>query len=159
MSKKLVVYFSASGITKKVAQLLADTVKADIFEICQETKYTEADLDWRDRNSRSTVEMNDPNCRPAIVGAAIDMSTYDQIFIGFPIWWGREPSVVDTFIDSCNFTGKTVVPFCTSGSSGFGNTAQRLRTLLPGSTVTEGIKFSPDVSAAELISWAQKVCG
>ena len=114
MSKVLVAYFSASGVTKKVAEELAKVEKADLFEIVPETLYTSEDLDWRNQQSRSTVEMKDLNCRPAITGQVENMGQYDVVFVGFPIWWGREPSVVDTFLDAYDFSGKKIVPFCTS---------------------------------------------
>ena len=159
MGKQLVAYFSASGVTRKVAQRLAAAIGADIFEICPAEKYTEADLDWRDKNSRSTLEMNDPDCRPKTVGSVDNMADYDAVFLGFPIWWGREPSVVDTFIASHDLSGKAVIPFCTSGGGGYGKTSERLRGLLKTSRVAEGIKFSPDASPEELMGWAKEKLG
>ena len=154
MNKILVAYFSASGVTKKVAEELAKVEKADLFEIVPETLYTAADLDWRDQQSRSTLEMKDPNCRPAIVGQVEDMAQYDVVFIGFPIWWGREPSVVDTFLDAYDFSGKKIVPFCTSGGSGFGETAKRIQEIVgAAAAVGEGTRLGGTVSEEDLKTW------
>jgi flavodoxin len=153
--KSLVAYFSASGVTEKVAKRLADAVGADLLEIKPVPLYTKADLDWRNKQSRSSVEMADENCRPPIEGAP-DVSGYDTIFVGFPIWWYREPSVVDTFLDACDLTGKKVVPFATSGSSGMGGTAERMRSIVPAATVADGARFPAGVSEKELKAWAEK---
>ncbi len=156
MKKILVAYFSAGGVTRKVAEELAGAEAAELFEICPREPYTAADLDWRDRNSRSTKEMADPDCRPETVGQVKDMNRYDTVFVGFPVWWGREPSVVDTFLDAYDFTGKTIVPFCTSGGSGIGKTAERIRSLVgSGATVTEGKRLGGDVSPADLKLWTE----
>ena len=158
MSKILVAYFSASGVTKKVAEELAELEKADLFEIVPETLYTAEDLDWRNKSSRSSVEMNDPNCRPAITGTVANMAEYDTIFLGFPIWWGREPSVVDTFLDAYDLKGKTIVPFCTSGGSGMGNTAERINNLTGrASKVLEGKRYGGTVSMADLKIWMDEI--
>ncbi|MBQ7547102.1 MAG: NAD(P)H-dependent oxidoreductase [Clostridia bacterium] len=153
--KKLVAYFSASGVTKAVAQKLAQAANADLFEIVPKQIYTNADLNWRDKHSRSSVEMNDRACRPAMA-AAPDVSGYDVIFVGFPVWWYREPSIIDTFMESADFTGKTVVPFCTSGGSGLGDAATNMHTLSPGAKVYDGKRFSASVSADELKKWAER---
>lgn len=150
--KTLVAYFSVSGVTKKVAEELASIEHADLFEIVPETPYTAKDLDWTDKNSRSTVEMKDLSCRPKITGAVCDMTAYDRVFIGFPIWWGREPSVVDTFLDACDFSRTTIIPFCTSGGSGMGETAARIRSLT-GAAVEEGARFGGTVSEEDLKIW------
>ena len=118
MSRKLVAYFSATGTTAKVAETLADAIGADIYEIEPEIPYTEADLNWRDANSRSSVEMNDPHSRPAIAGKRDNMSDYDAIFVGFPIWWYVAPTIINTFLESYDTAGKTIIPFATSGGSG-----------------------------------------
>ena len=152
MSKILVAYFSASGVTKKVAEELAKVEQADLFEIRPETLYTAADLDWKDQQSRSTLEMKDPNCRPAIAGKVENMAQYNVVFVGFPIWWGREPSVVDTFLDAYDFSGKKIVPFCTSGGSGIGDTAKRMREIT-GATVTEGKRMGGEISEKDLETW------
>ena len=154
MSKILVAYFSASGVTKKVAEELAKVEKADLHEITPETLYTEADLDWRNEQSRSTLEMKDPSCRPAITGQVENMAQYDTVFVGFPIWWGREPSVVDTFLDAYDFAGKKIVPFCTSGGNGIGETAKRLQEIVgAAATVEEGTRLGGTVSEKDLETW------
>lgn len=153
--KKLVAYFSASGVTKAVAQKLAQAANADLCEIVPQQIYTNADLNWRDKHSRSSVEMNDRACRPAMA-AAPDVSGYDVIFVGFPVWWYREPSIIDTFMESADFTGKTVVPFCTSGGSGLGDAAKNMQALSPGAKVPDGKRFSASVSADELKQWAER---
>lgn len=153
--KKLVAYFSASGETKAVAQKLAQTVNADLFEIVPQQIYTNADLNWRDKHSRSSVEMNDRACRPAMA-AAPDVSGYDVIFVGFPVWWYREPSIIDTFMESTDFTGKTVVPFCTSGGSGLGDAAKNMQDLAQGAKVPNGKRFSASASSDELKQWAEQ---
>ncbi len=156
MKKALVAYFSASGVTEKVAKELARTAGADLFEIKPDPPYTAEDLDWRNKQSRSTLEMADPDCRPAIVGGVEDMGAYDTVFVGFPIWWGREPSVVDTFLDSADFTGKKIVPFCTSGGSGIGKTAERIRSIVGENVVVdEGRRLGGDVSEEDLKIWTE----
>ena len=155
MSKVLVAYFSASGVTAGVAKELAAVEGGDLFEIRPETPYTAADLDWRDKNSRSTREMADPDCRPALAEKA-DVAAYDVVFVGFPIWWGREPSVVGTFLTGGDFAGKTIVPFCTSGGSGMGQTAQRIQSLVgDGARVQAGQRLGGDVSEADLRVWTE----
>lgn len=154
MSKVLVVYFSVSGVTKKVAEELAKVEKADLFEVTPEIPYTTADLDWKDQQSRSTLEMKDPSCRPAITGRIENMGQYDVVFVGFPVWWGREPSVVDTFLDAYDFSGKRIVPFCTSGGSGIGETAKRIQEIVgAGVTVEEGTRLGGTVSEKDLETW------
>lgn len=154
MSKILVVYFSASGVTKKVAGELAKIRRADLFEICPERPYTAADLNWEDPLSRSTREMKDLDCRPAVAGKVENMAQYDVVFIGFPIWWNREPRVVDTFLDAHDFTGKKVVPFCTSGGSGIEEATERIRELLSAAvTVEEGTRLGGTVSEEDLEIW------
>lgn len=156
MKKILVAYFSASGVTKKVAEKMAKSAGADLFEIVPEKPYTRADLNWMDKKSRSTVEMQDRNSRPAMA-AAPDVSAYDVILVGFPVWWYREPSIIDTFMESADFTGRTVVPFCTSGGSGIGDSAKNLQTLAPGANVLDGKRFSASVSEDELKKWTDTV--
>lgn len=156
MSNILVAYFSTGGVTRKIATQLAEVEKADLYEIVPEQPYTEADLDWTDKKARNSVEMADPNCRPAIRGPKADMEKYDTIFIGFPIWWGREPSIVDTFLDAYDFTGKTIVPFCTSGGSGIGNTSERINNLTGRrATVIEGKRMGGTVSMEDLRLWSE----
>lgn len=154
MSKVLVAYFSASGVTKKVAEELAKVEKADLFEIRPATPYTAADLDWTNKRSRSTLEMKDLNCRPAVTGQVKNMAQYDVVFVGFPVWWGREPSVVDTFLDAYDFAGKRIVPFCTSGGSGIGETAKRIQGIVgAGAQVEAGTRLGGTVSEKDLEAW------
>ena len=155
MKKILVAYFSASGVTAKVAERMADAVGADLFEIRPEKPYTAADLDWMDKTSRSTLEMKDRSCRPPMAEKP-DVSGYDVVLVGFPVWWYREPSVIDTFMESADFGGKTVAPFCTSGGSGLGDSAKNMQALAPGASVREGRRFSASASADELKKWAEK---
>ena len=156
MSKALVAYFSASGVTSKVAKNLASAIGADIFEIKPVQKYSKADLNWIDKRSRSSVEMNDRSSRPAIADRVNQMSEYDVVFIGFPIWWYREPSIIDTFMEAYDFSGKTVVPFATSGGSGLGDSAENMQTLAKGAKVEDGKRFGRNASASELKNWAEK---
>ncbi len=131
MSRILTVYFSPTGTTAAAAKDIAAAVGSELYEIVPETPYTAADLDWRDKNSRSTLEMDDPASRPAIAGAIPDMDAYDMVFLGFPIWWYVEPRIVDTFLDAAGLDGKAVVPFATSGSSGIANVERNLRERYP----------------------------
>lgn len=157
MGKSLVAYFSASGVTEKVAKNLSNAIGADLFEIKPEQVYTKADLNWMDKKSRSSVEMNDRSSRPAIASKVEDMGQYDAVFVGFPVWWYREPSIIDTFMEAYDFSGKKVIPFCTSGGSGLGDTAKNLQELAPGAKVVDGKKFSPRVSEKELKEWVDQV--
>ena len=154
MSKTLVAYFSASGITAKVAKKMAETIGADLFEIKPEIPYSGADLNWQNKNSRSSLEMNDRSSRPAIAVKAADMLQYDVVFVGFPVWWYREPSIIDTFMESYDFAGKTVIPFATSGGSGLGDSAVNMQKLAKGAKVVNGKRFSGSASAEELKAWA-----
>lgn len=156
MSEALVAYFSASGMTKAVAERLAKGIGADLFEIEPVTPYTHADLDWTKKNSRSTIEMNDRSCRPAIASKVADMSRYDVVFVGFPIWWYREPSIIDTFMEQYDFTGKTVIPFATSGGSQMGDSAWNMQALAAGAKVEKGRRFAARVTEKELTEWASK---
>jgi len=154
--KVLVAYFSASGTTAKVADRLSKAVGADLFEIKPAQPYTSADLDWTDKKSRSSVEMADKSSRPAIANKVADMSKYDIVFVGFPIWWYREPSIIDTFMESYDFSGKQVVPFATSGGSGMGDSGSIMQKLAPKAKVDSGKRFSSGVSEADLKKWAEK---
>lgn len=154
MSKTLVAYFSASGTTAKVAKKMAEAIGADLYEIKPETPYTGADLNWQNKNSRSSVEMNDRSSRPAIAVKVADMPQYDVVFVGFPVWWYREPSIIDTFMESYDFAGKTVIPFATSGGSGLGDSAANMQKLAKGAKVVGGKRFSGSASAEELKAWA-----
>lgn len=151
----LVTYFSATGTTARAARELAGAINADLFEIVPEKPYTSADLNWNDKNSRSSREMADEKCRPAVKGDGPDMSAYDTVFVGFPIWWYMEPRIIDTFLEAHDFSGKTVVPFATSGGSGLGKAPQRMATLAPGSTVTEGRLLNGRLDADDLHAWAE----
>ncbi len=131
MSKTLVAYFSASGVTARAAKEIAGAIGADLYEIRPAQPYTSADLNWMDKKSRSTAEMNDPASRPAIAGAVTDMAQYDTVFVGFPVWWYVEPRIVDTFLESYDFSGKTLIPFATSGGSGIGKAEKSLRAHCP----------------------------
>ena len=132
MSKKtLIAYFSASGVTARVAKEMANAIGADLYEIQPTEPYTSADLDWMERKSRSTVEMNDPACRPAIGSPVEHMEQYDTVFVGFPIWWYVEPRIVDTFLESYDFSGKTLIPFATSGGSGISKAEKSLQAHCP----------------------------
>lgn len=153
----LVAYFSATGTTARVAKNLAEAASADLFEIVPGQPYTAADLDWRDKNSRSTHEMNDEGCRPAVVGRVDNMDAYDTVFVGFPIWWYVEPRIVDTFLEAYDLTGKVIVPFATSGGSGLGKAPQRMATLAKGATVLEGRLLNGNPSASELCAWTESL--
>ena len=131
MSRKLVAYFSASGVTAKVAETLSEAIGADLYEIEPEVPYTKEDLDWMDKQSRSTIEMNDPASRPAIAGKRDNMDDYDTVFVGFPVWWYVAPTIINTFLESYDLTGKTIIPFATSGGSGMGKTVDVLSKLSP----------------------------
>lgn len=155
MKKTLIAYFSAGGVTKRVAENMAKATGADLFEIEPAVKYTRADLNWMDRKSRSTVEMQDRSCRPMMAKTA-DVSAYEVVLVGFPVWWYREPSIIDTFMESADFAGKTVVPFCTSGGSGLGDSAANMQALAPGAKVVNGKRFSANASADELKNWAEQ---
>ena len=155
MSKKLVAYFSASGVTKQVAERLAKAAGADLFEIAPVERYTSADLDWMNADSRSSVEMKDPTSRPAIAALPENLAEYDTVFVGFPIWWYVAPHIINTFVASCDLTGKTVVPFATSGGSGLGKTLSVLKPLCPGAKWDAG-KMLNHASDAELASWADQ---
>ena len=159
MGKALVVYFSATGTTKGVAQRLAGAIGGDIFEIVPARPYTEADLNWHSKQSRSSVEMADRKSRPAIAKAAPDLTDYKTVFVGFPIWWYREPSIIDTFIESNAeaLAGKTIVPFATSGGSGMGDSSANIQALAPKARVTEGRRFRASVDAAALKTWAAEI--
>ena len=155
MTKVLVAYFSASGVTAKVAKRLSASIGADLFEIVPEELYTKADLNWMNRKSRSSVEMNDRSSRPAITSKVEDMSGYDVVFVGFPVWWYREPSIIDTFMESYDFSGKKVIPFATSGTSGLGDSYKNLQELAPNAVVIDGQRFSSRVKEDKLKEWAE----
>lgn len=155
-TKVLVAYFSATGTTAKVAERLAQATGGDLFEIKPQVPYTDVDLDWRDKQSRSSVEMADLTSRPAIASRVENMEKYDVVFVGFPIWWYREPSIIDTFMESYDFSGKKVVPFATSGGSGMGDSSDIMQNIAPQAKVVEGKRFAANVSEENLKKWADE---
>lgn len=158
MSKKLLVaYFSASGVTAKAAKKLSEAVQADLYEIKPEVPYTRADLNWMDKNSRSSIEMNDKTSRPAITGRVADMKEYDIVFVGFPIWWYVAPTIINTFLESYDFSGKTIIPFATSGGSGMGQTNENLKPSCPKATLMPGKMLNGRLSEDELKKWAESM--
>lgn len=154
--KVLVAYFSATGNTAGVAKKLAAAIGADLFEIKPAQPYSEADLDWMNKQSRSSLEMKDPASRPAIAEKVENMAQYEVVFVGFPIWWYREPSIIDTFMESYDFSGKTIVPFATSGMSQIGDSGKNMQALAPSAKVLEGKRFPNNVSETALKEWAEK---
>lgn len=152
--KVLIAYFSATGTTERLAKKLQKITGADLFRIVPEKTYTSDDLNWQDDNSRSSVEMKDKSSRPVISSKVENMQDYDVVFIGFPVWWYREPSIIDTFIESYDFSGKAVIPFATSGGSPIGNSGKNMQALAPKAKVFYGKCFSVDVSEDELRKWA-----
>ena len=153
MSRKLVAYFSAGGNTAKLAKTLAAAADAGLYEIRPAVPYERRDLNWMDKKARSTVEMQDPNCRPALADTAAPVADADIIFLGFPIWWYREPSIIDSFLDAYDLTGKTVVPFFTSGGSQLGEGQGRIEMLAKGAKVLGGKRFPARASERELTGW------
>lgn len=154
MNKILVAYFSATGTTRHVAKVLSKIKKADLFEIVPVQPYTQEDLDWRNEQSRSTIEMKDPACRPAIASQVDNIQDYDTIFLGFPLWWRREPSIIDTFVESYELSGKTIIPFCTSGGNDIPEAYESLRSLIPeGAAVQKGCRLGGDISEEDLVIW------
>lgn len=157
MSKTLVAYFSASGQTAKLAKTLAAAVGGDLYEIKPAKPYTSADLNWNDKSSRSTKEMNDRAARPEIENHLANMTDYDTVFVGFPIWWYVAPRIIDTFLESYDFAGKTLVSFATSGGSGMGQTDKFLAEVCPGAHWLPGKRFSTSASQNKLATWAQSL--
>lgn len=155
MSRKLVAYFSASGVTAKVAERLSEAIGADLYAIEPEVTYTKADLDWMDKKSRSTIEMNNPASRPAIAGKRDNMNDYDTVFVGFPIWWYVAPTIINTFLESYDLTDKTIIPFATSGGSDMGKTNEKLLPSCKGAKLLNGKVFKASVSGADLAKWAE----
>ena len=153
MSKTLVAYFSASGVTAKLAKTLAAAANADLFEIRPVTPYTAKDLDWMDKKCRSSIEMQDKSSRPEMAEMLSGCAQYDTVFVGFPIWWYEAPHIIETFLESCDLSGKTVVPFATSGGSSMGKTSKILEPSCPGAKVLEGKVLRASASEAELKAW------
>lgn len=149
----LVAYFSATNTTKGVAEHISDALNADLYEITPAIPYTSADLNYHDDDSRSSIEMNDPSSRPEISGSVKNMEQYDIVFIGYPIWWGEAPRILSTFVESYDFSGKTIVPFCTSGSSGVGSSAANLEKLTSGAAWLPGTRFNGGTSRASIAEW------
>ena len=157
MKKILVAYFSASGETKKLAKTIAGVTGGDLFEIAPQVPYTAADLDWMDANSRSTLEMKDEKSRPAIGTAVADMGQYEAVFVGFPIWWYQAPRIIETFLESYDFSGKKVVPFATSGGSGLGKTEDILKAVCPAAQWLPGKRLRSGESAGAVQEWVHKL--
>ena len=157
MKKILVACFSAGGETARLAKTIAEVVDGDLFEIKPETPYAAADLDWTDSRSRSTLEMNDEGCRPAIAGRVEDMARYDTVFVGFPIWWYQAPRIIETFLEGYDFAGKTLVPFATSGGSGMGKTGSILKAVCPAATWLPGKRMQSRESAEAVRKWLDEL--
>mgnify|MGYP002647237183 CR=1 FL=1 len=157
MSKKLVAYFSASGNTAKLAGTLANAVGADLHEIKPSIPYTSDDLNWQNKNSRSSIEMKDKGSRPAIQNKVDGMDDYDTVFVGFPIWWYIAPTIINTFLEQYDLSGKTIIPFATSGSSGMGETNKYLENSCKGAILKDGKRFRPNASEAELSAWVKSL--
>ena len=155
MAKTLVAYFSASGVTAKVAAKVAQAANADLYEIKPAVPYTKADLNWMDKKSRSSIEMNDKRIRPAIITGDLDVSGYDTVYLGFPIWWYVAPTVINTFLEAYDFSGKKLVLFATSGGSGFGDTAAELQPSAPGAEITEARVLTGIVTEAKIRDLAE----
>lgn len=155
--RKLVAYFSASGTTQQLAKRMASAVGADLYEITPAQKYSSADLDWTNKNSRSSIEMNDKSFRPAIAGKIENIEQYDIIYVGFPIWWYVAPTIINTFLENYDLSGKTIIPFATSGSSGMGNTNEELAPSCKGAILKNGKRFSTSVTESELSIWSTMV--
>lgn len=156
-TKVLVAYFSATGNTRPLAEYMADGLGADLYEIVPEEPYTDADLDYGNSNSRSSIEMNDPSSRPAISGSVENMERYDIVFVGYPIWWGDAPHILYTFMESYDWSGKTVIPFCTSGGSGIGSSGTNLENLTSGADWLPGQRLNTGASQDEVMEWVNSL--
>lgn len=156
MGKRLVAFFSASGTTKKVAEMIASAADADIYEIMSKQPYSKADLNWMDKKSRSSVEMSDKKFRPEISDIDVSVEQYDEIILGFPIWWYVAPTIMNTFLESYNFSGKKIVLFATSGGSGFGNTVSELKLSAPDAVIVEGKVFHK-AAKQEIAEWVRSI--
>lgn len=153
----LVAYFSATNNTEGIAQKLAVGLDADLYEIEPEVPYTEEDLNYGDSSTRATQEQNDPDARPEISGSIENMEQYEIMFLGYPIWWGQAPRIINTFVESYDFDGKTIVPFCTSGSSGFGSSDAALKDAAEGAEWIDGERFSADASDEDIFEWVDSL--
>lgn len=156
MSKRLVAYFSASGTTRKIAEMIAQAAEADLYEIMPKQPYTKDDLNWMDKKSRSSVEMGDKKFRPEISDTDVKVDKYDEIILGFPIWWYVAPTIMNTFLESYDFTGKKIVLFATSGGSGFGNTVRELKPSAPDAVIVEGKVFNK-ATKQEIAKWVKSI--
>ena len=156
MEKRLVVYFSASGTTRKVAEMIASAADADMYEIVPKQPYSKADLNWMDKKSRSSVEMSDKNYRPEITDTDAHIGMYDEIILGFPIWWYVAPTIINTFLENYDFSGKKIVLFATSGGSGFGNTVRELKPSAPNAVFVEGKVFGKNTKQ-EIAEWVKRM--
>ena len=156
MGKKLVAYFSASGTTKKAAEMIASAADADMYEIMPKQPYSKADLNWMDKKSRSSVEMSDKKFRPEISDIDVQVDKYDEIILGFPIWWYVAPTIINTFLEKYDFSGKKIVLFATSGGSGFGNTVSELKPSAPDAEIVEG-KVLNKAAKQEIAEWIKSI--
>ena len=156
MGKKLVAYFSASGTTRKVAEMIATAAEADLYEIEPKQPYSKADLNWMDKKSRSSVEMSDKKSRPEIIDTDVSINVYEEIILGFPIWWYVAPTIINTFLESFDFTGKRIILFATSGGSGFGNTVRELQLSAPDAVIVEGQVFGR-AAKQEIEEWVKRI--
>ena len=156
MGKRLVAYFSASGTTRKVAEMIASAADADMYEIVPKQPYSKADLNWMDKKSRSSVEMSDKKSRPEIIDTDVSINMYDEIILGFPIWWYVAPTIINTFLESFDFTGKRIILFATSGGSGFGNTLRELQLSAPDAVIVEGQVFGR-AAKQEIEEWVKRI--
>ncbi len=156
MAKTLVAYFSASGVTEGVAKKISEAAGADLFEIKPAVPYTNADLNWMDRSSRSTMEMNDKSSRVEIAETLDNMEDYDTVMVGYPVWWYTAPHIINSFLESYDLSGKTIIPFCTSGSSGIGDAQQYLKDSAKGAHIKEGRRFKASVSKDEIDKWLNR---
>lgn len=153
MNKVLVAYFSASGVTARLAKKIAEVTNGDLYEIKPKVPYTSVDLDWMDKNSRSSIEMNDKSFRPEIIDDLSDVTNYNTIFIGFPIWWYIAPTIVNTFLEKYDFSGKKIITFATSGGSGMGKSLDSLKSSCPNATFVNGKVFRANINKDELAKW------
>ena len=156
MGKKLVSYFSASGTTRKIAEMIAQVAEADLYEIMPKQPYSKADLNWMDKKSRSSVEMSDKKFRPEISNTDVQVEKYDEIILGFPIWWYVAPTIINTFLEKYDFSGKKIVLFATSGGSGFGNTVSELKPSAPNAVIVEGKVFNK-TTKEEIAEWVKRI--
>ena len=156
MDRKLVAYFSASGTTKKIAEMIAQAAEADLYEITPKQPYSKADLNWMDKKSRSSIEMSDKKFRPEITDTDAQIDGYDEVILGFPIWWYVAPTIINTFLESYDFSGKKIVLFATSGGSGFGNTVSELKPSAPDAEIVEGKVFHK-TTKTEIAEWIKSI--